>query len=157
MPGGATSDRRDDPISSLAVADRRRARLAEEPDRDGSDGDATVMPGDGTTGDLVRDIPQLGTSEVGAVALAGIMELRQSVPNPVSGEATISYELNHSGAVMLRLYDERGMEVMVLEQGERGAGEHVVRVDVSGLASGVYHYRLEVGGRMLSRLLRVVR
>jgi hypothetical protein len=125
--------------------------------RDGSDGDATAMQGDGSSGDWVRDIPQTGTSEVGTVTLPGVMELRQSIPNPVSGEATISYELIRSGAVVLRLYDESGMEVIILEQGERAAGEHVVRVDVSGLASGVYHYRLEVGGRMLSRLLRVVR
>jgi hypothetical protein len=125
--------------------------------RDGSDDDASAMQGDGGTSDWLRDTPQTGTSEVGAVTLPGVMELRQSVPNPVSGEATISYDLARSGAVVLRLYDERGMEVMVLEQGERAAGEHMVRVDVSGLASGVYHYRLEVGGKTLSRLLRVVR
>jgi hypothetical protein len=125
--------------------------------QDESDGDASAMQGNGNSNDRTGETPQTGTSEVGAVVLPGVMELRQSIPNPVSGDAVISYELVQGGAVMLRLYDERGREVMVLEQGERAAGEHLVQVDVSGLASGVYHYRLEVGGRTLSRLLRVVR
>jgi len=39
----------------------------------------------------------------------------------------------------------------------RPAGEHVVTVDMSGLSSGEYHYRLVVNGRTLSRTLHVVR
>jgi len=55
------------------------------------------------------------------------------------------------------LYDATGKEVRELETGVREAGEHVVRIDVSGLPSGSYRYRLVAGGILLSRDLTVVR
>jgi hypothetical protein len=54
------------------------------------------------------------------------------------------------------LYNERGGVVKTLMSGAQESGEHAVTVDVSGLPSGVYHYRLEVNGRMVSRTMRVV-
>jgi hypothetical protein len=123
--------------------------------QDGSDGDASAMQGSGDGSD--RETPQTGTSGVGSQAEAAGMELSQSVPNPASGDAVIRYTLRTGGEVTLRLYDEQGGEVAVLDGGQRSSGEHVVRVDVSRLTSGVYHYRLEAGGRMITRSLQVVR
>jgi hypothetical protein len=114
------------------------------------------MQGSGSSNDRSGEAPQSGTSSVGSEGSSSVMELSQSVPNPASGEAEIRYELKTAAEVTLRLYDEQGREVSVLDGGHRSRGEHVVRVDVSGLSSGVYHYRLEAGGRMISRSLRVM-
>jgi hypothetical protein len=125
--------------------------------QDGSDGDASAMQGNGDNSDGVGEMPQTGTSGVGMESAAAGMELSQSIPNPANSEAVIRYTLSSGAEVKLRLYDEQGREVAVLDGGHRGSGEHVVRVDVSGLTSGVYHYRLEAGGRMITRSLYVVR
>jgi hypothetical protein len=92
----------------------------------------------------------------GSVSSRGV-ELRQSVPNPASGEVAISYSLSSRGQVALALYDASGKVVRQLAAGVEESGEHVVRVDVSGLSSGVYHYRLTANGTTLSRDMTVVR
>jgi hypothetical protein len=92
----------------------------------------------------------------GSVSAAGV-ELQQSVPNPASGIAEIGYSIGSRGTVELVLYDAQGKMVQQLERGVREEGDHVVRVDVSGLASGIYHYRLTANGTSLSRELTVVR
>jgi hypothetical protein len=45
----------------------------------------------------------------------------------------------------------------VLASGVQWAGEHAVRFEASGLSSGVYLYRLEVGGRAETRQMIVMR
>jgi hypothetical protein len=92
----------------------------------------------------------------GSVSSRGV-ELRQSVPNPASGEVAISYSLSSRGQVALALYDASGKVVRQLAAGVEESGEHVVRVDVSGLSSGVYHYRLTANGTTLTRDMTVVR
>jgi hypothetical protein len=124
--------------------------------RDGEDNrDAVTNGSEG--GGMFGEVGSVGTSEVGSVAIPGVLLLRQSTPNPASAVARISYQLNQGSAVMLRLYNDRGEEVKVLDAGTRSAGNHEVVVDVSSLTVGVYHYRLEVGGRSLSRSLHVTR
>jgi hypothetical protein len=45
----------------------------------------------------------------------------------------------------MKVYDMLGREVEVLVDGWRAAGVHEVTLDASGLASGVYVYRLNAG------------
>jgi hypothetical protein len=92
----------------------------------------------------------------GSVSAAGV-ELQQSVPNPASGMAEIAYSISSRGSLELVLYDAAGKVVRQLERGMAEAGDHVARVDVSGLASGVYHYRLTANGTTLTREMTVVR
>jgi hypothetical protein len=101
------------------------------------------------------DVAETGTSGVQLETRGEGMVLRQSVPNPANGSVRISYALTEGGTVSLVLYNERGEVVKTLAHGEQQKGEHTVAVDVSGLSSGVYHYRLDVNGRMVSRTLRV--
>lgn len=79
----------------------------------------------------------------------GEFRLHQNYPNPFNPSTAISYSLpaerrtaNH---VMLKVYDVLGKEVATLVDEMKTAGEHVVRFDASGLASGVYYYRLQAG------------
>ena len=48
-----------------------------------------------------------------------------------------------SGGVRLVVYDVLGRVVATLVEGPVSAGEHTVHFDATGLASGVYIYRLQ--------------
>ncbi|MBU1651831.1 T9SS type A sorting domain-containing protein, partial [bacterium] len=63
-------------------------------------------------------------------------------PNPFNPTTTLSYELRVAGSVLLNVYDIQGCEVAKLVDDYRDAGVHEVTFDASGLASGVYLYRL---------------
>jgi len=78
--------------------------------------------------------------------------LYQNYPNPFNPATSIQFDLKQSASVTLKVFDVTGRETAVLLDHElRRAGAHVVRFDGSGLASGVYFYRLEAAGRASSR------
>jgi hypothetical protein len=66
-------------------------------------------------------------------------------PNPFNPTTAISYQLPAKGFVNLSIYDISGKKVAELVNGIREASTHEVTFDGSGLASGVYLYRLEAG------------
>jgi photosystem II stability/assembly factor-like uncharacterized protein len=71
--------------------------------------------------------------------------LSQNYPNPFNPTTTISYQLMAANFVNLRIYDILGREVGTLVNEVRQPGTYVVRFDGSGLASGVYFYKLQAG------------
>ncbi len=84
-------------------------------------------------------------------------------PNPARGPATIHYALAAPRHARLRVLDVLGREVRVLEDADRGAGEHAVAWDgrdgaMRPAAAGVYFYRLETralgGGAGEARVVR---
>jgi hypothetical protein len=76
--------------------------------------------------------------------MPGRVVLEQNYPNPFNAGSEISYRLPAAGHVRLALYDLLGREVRVLAEGDAVAGVHRASIDASGLASGVYMYRLQV-------------
>ncbi|MCX6639138.1 MAG: S8 family peptidase [bacterium] len=73
-------------------------------------------------------------------------ELKGAYPNPFNPTTNISYNLGDAGNVKLTVFDVSGREVATLVNGYREAGAHSVTFDASKLTSGVYIYRLTVGG-----------
>ncbi len=71
-------------------------------------------------------------------------------PNPFNPATTIRYTLANADRVKLSVYDLSGCEVAILVDGYRDAGSHEVNFDASGLASGVYVYRLSSGQQIAS-------
>ncbi|MCP4231287.1 MAG: T9SS type A sorting domain-containing protein [bacterium] len=69
--------------------------------------------------------------------------LYQSYPNPARNSATISFALPETAAVNLTVFDINGRKVATLADEKLGAGEH--ERTVSGLAAGIYLYRLMAG------------
>ncbi|MCL5267031.1 MAG: T9SS type A sorting domain-containing protein [Bacteroidetes bacterium] len=67
-------------------------------------------------------------------------------PNPFNPTTTVSYKLPTSGFVTLKVYDALGREVATLVNGNQDAGVHSTVFDGTGLASGVYFYRLTAPG-----------
>jgi len=84
------------------------------------------------------------TARVGAPNAFG---LYQNYPNPFNPSTVILYSVAADGPVTLRVYDVLGREVRELVKGFQTAGRHTASFDGSGLASGMYFYRLESGGR----------
>ncbi len=66
-------------------------------------------------------------------------------PNPFNMTATISFELPRAREIRIRIYDVTGREVRELVKGMQTAGDHELRYDASGLASGIYFVRLTAG------------
>ncbi len=83
--------------------------------------------------------------------------LEQNTPNPFNPTTEIRFTLPAAGRVNLKLYDLGGREVQTLIDADAPAGLNTVRLDASGLASGVYAYRLTAGGTTITRKLSLVR
>ncbi len=73
--------------------------------------------------------------------------LHQNYPNPFNAETTISFELDQSSSVTLKIYDIVGTEVLtILDDIHYRAGSHSVHLNGNRMASGVYFYRLMSDG-----------
>lgn len=88
-------------------------------------------------------------------AVPGRMKLHQNVPNPFSPSTRVSFDLPVSSKVTLTIFDSQGRKVRTLADGVLDAGAHDVTWDGSDdrggrAAAGVYFYRLQAGGEMLS-------
>ncbi|MCH7860051.1 MAG: S8 family serine peptidase, partial [Candidatus Marinimicrobia bacterium] len=122
------------PLSSYAGTEDIRFRF-----RFKSDGEHTA---DGWT---IDDITlQLDT--VVTVAPIQSFALMQNYPNPFNLTTVIEYHLPREGDVSLTVYNIRGQVVRRLLKEHRSAGIHTFTLNVSGLASGIYIYRLEATG-----------
>jgi uncharacterized delta-60 repeat protein len=66
-------------------------------------------------------------------------------PNPFNSSTAISYKLQVSSYVRLKVYDTTGKLVATLVDGWSEAGEHRIAFDGTNRPSGVYLYRLTTG------------
>jgi len=88
--------------------------------------------------------------------------LYQNRPNPFNPVTEISFSLARSGPVKLGIYDVTGRLVKTLLREEMEAGRQSVQWNGTGtdgrtVASGVYFYRLEAGGRVLSKRMLLLK
>jgi hypothetical protein len=72
--------------------------------------------------------------------------LNQNYPNPFNPKTFIIYELPMSHHVDLSVYNLFGQKVVTLVHRRQNAGTHHVEWDASSFASGIYYYRIQVGG-----------
>jgi hypothetical protein len=72
--------------------------------------------------------------------------LDQNYPNPFNLSTTINYQLPYPSRVSLSVYDLLGRQVKTLVDDVKEAGYHQAVFDASGLASGVYIYRVQATG-----------
>ena len=84
-------------------------------------------------------------------------ELGQNYPNPFNPETRIPFTVSKSSTVSLSIIDAGGRIVRTVELGEKEPGSHSVRLDASGLPSGVYLYLLQAGNQMITKRMLVVR
>ncbi|KXK55917.1 MAG: peptidase S8/S53 subtilisin kexin sedolisin [Chlorobi bacterium OLB5] len=74
-----------------------------------------------------------------------IFKLSQNYPNPFNPITKINYSLPRAVKVNIQVYDILGRLVKTLVNENKDAGNYEVQFDGTGLASGVYFYRIEAG------------
>lgn len=83
--------------------------------------------------------------------------LHQNYPNPFNPITNISFTLPESGFVRLKVYDVLGREVANLVNEVKTTGTHSVNFDASSLSSGIYMYKLEMGQKVLSKRMTLIK
>jgi hypothetical protein len=91
-----------------------------------------------------------------------VNSLSQNQPNPFNPHTTIRFSVAREGRARLSIYDVRGALVARLVDGVVTAGEHTVGWNGltrtgSSVGSGIYFYRLETSGAVLSRTMVLLR
>jgi hypothetical protein len=94
------------------------------------------------TKDLIIDEPELDLS---------------AYPNPFNPSTYISFSIPNQTHVTLKVYDLLGREVAELINEQRNAGPYNVFFDASGLASGVYLYKLTYDNQVISKTMTLIK
>jgi hypothetical protein len=89
--------------------------------------------------------------------LPGSILLSNSFPNPFNPTTTITYEIPSRSRVTLKVFNLLGEEVATLVDEEVSAGRHSEIWNATGIASGVYFCRLQVGERVMTSKLLLMR
>lgn len=121
--------------------------------------------GDSTETEYVVIVEQTGTSAIEdnyGAAILHTYKLNQNYPNPFNPSTIINYSLSKGGHVDLAVYDLLGRKVTTLTSEYHNPGEYSLEwngTDVQGemVASGVYLYKLNVNGAVLTRQMTFIR
>lgn len=84
------------------------------------------------------------------------ISLSQNYPNPFNAETTIEFEVPMETRTTLELFDITGRHVRTLFD-DVANGRNSVHVSTSGLASGIYIYRLNASGYALSHKMLLIK
>lgn len=85
------------------------------------------------------------------------VKLEQNYPNPFNPSTTIRYSVPQNQHVRIDVFDLLGRRVNTLVDGNVAGGHHKIKFDASGLSSGMYIYRLQTPGYVLTRKLTVIK
>lgn len=85
----------------------------------------------------------------------GTSRLNSCYPNPVKSTTTISYYLGSNSNVILRLYSSTGQVVKEIVNTNQLKGEYQVDIDVRGLRSGNYIYKMQAGDFKAAKIMFV--
>jgi hypothetical protein len=93
---------------------------------------------------------------------AAVLTLYQNHPNPFNPNTTIQFVLPENGHTNLSIYDARGRRVVDLVDRELNAGLNEFVWDAKDargtpVSSGVYFYRLETRGKILTRKMLLIK
>ncbi|MEX0721821.1 MAG: T9SS type A sorting domain-containing protein [Balneolaceae bacterium] len=85
------------------------------------------------------------------------LELFQNFPNPFNPLTTISFFIPEPTEVTLSVFNIVGQPVSVVVNGNLSAGEHQFEWDAADRPSGMYIYQLEVGNKIMTRKMTLVK
>jgi hypothetical protein len=83
--------------------------------------------------------------------------LHQNYPNPFNAITNFEFRIPNFSHVELSVYNILGQKVATLLDEKRPAGQHKVTFDASGLASGIYYYKLVAGDINLTRKMLLLK
>lgn len=94
---------------------------------------------------LVRRDPICGLLERLFTFAPNGFRLDQNIPNPLTGEGKIGFEIPFENPTRLVIYDALGREIAVLLDEPLKPGTYAVTIPAGTLAAGLYYYRLTSG------------
>jgi hypothetical protein len=116
---------------------------------------------------MPREHSHLVYKYVGPALTTGVLEqpaplpvtigLSQNYPNPFNPSTKIQWTIADRRLTIVSVYDLLGREVATLVNEVKDPGTYEVAFDASGLASGVYVYRLTAGGYAASRTMLLMK
>ena len=83
--------------------------------------------------------------------------ISQNFPNPFNPSTRIEFALSDTKDVLIDVYDPLGRKVTTLVNGQLNSGFHSILFDGSGLASGVYLYRIVTNEAMISKKMLLIK
>jgi hypothetical protein len=83
--------------------------------------------------------------------------LAQNMPNPFNPNTRIDFELKNGGFARLSVFNLSARKTEMLINQRLIAGKHSAVFNASDYASGVYFYRLEVGGQSITRKMLLLK
>jgi len=95
---------------------------------------------------VIKQNPNISTSVSESNASEAVpdrFELLQNYPNPFNPITTIEFRLSEASNVTVSIFTITGQQLTTLVSGKYDAGTHSVQWDASGVASGLYFYRVE--------------
>jgi M6 family metalloprotease-like protein len=93
----------------------------------------------------VSEIFDVSANKKSKVNIPKAFNLCQNYPNPFNPVTNIKYELPKDVLVSLKVFDILGREIKTIENSFKKAGSYITSFDGSGLASGIYFYRIVAG------------
>jgi plastocyanin len=84
---------------------------------------------------------------------ASTFHVDQNYPNPFNPSTRITYSLAQNSSVSLKVFNAIGEEVATLVKGFQTSGIHDVSFDGTSLPTGIYLYRLEAEGSVVTKRL----
>jgi formylglycine-generating enzyme required for sulfatase activity len=118
---------------------------------------------------VARNVPGVSGVEEGVHEAPGEFHLQQNYPNPFNPVTRIRYEVASLPAgqagrqqpavsnVRLAVYDLLGREVAVLVNEQKEPGSYEVQWNAASMCSGVYYCRLELGSRVETRKMMLIK
>ncbi|MCP4633677.1 MAG: T9SS type A sorting domain-containing protein [candidate division Zixibacteria bacterium] len=83
--------------------------------------------------------------------------LNQNFPNPFNASTTISFDLHNAGDVNFGVYNMAGQKIETLIDGYLNTGQHLINWDASAYSSGIYFYKLQVGGHTSAKMMSLLK
>ena len=79
----------------------------------------------------------------------------QNYPNPVNGATRFTIDLNRRSNVTVEVFNIMGQNVQSHNKGSLNSGAHIVELDMSGFAPGLYFYSVKTGDQVVTRKMVV--
>jgi hypothetical protein len=83
--------------------------------------------------------------------------ITQNYPNPFNPTTQIGFSVDDRKAVKLEVYDTAGRKVQTLIDSDLNRGFYTATFNGTGMASGVYFYRLITGNSVLTKKMVLVK
>jgi len=114
--------------------------------------------GNTASGSATVTVPHGATPKaIAAGAVPDALALMKNHPNPFNPSTIISYRIPEDGHIRLCVFDHLGREMAILADLWMEKGMHQAEFTARDEPSGLYFYRLEWNGQVLTRKMMLVK